>query len=86
MLWYIVDRVGSSFSAEFALSAVVRDAVILATFTDSRVSEYTQSQAQRGLPFGVVPHNVASGSEGSKPIAFTPSDFQFFNTQQIEVT
>ena len=45
MLWYIVDRVGSSFSAEFALSAVVRDAVILATFTGLRVSEYAQTQA-----------------------------------------
>ena len=43
MLQYLVDRVGSSFSAEFALSAVVRDAVILATFTGSRVSEYAQT-------------------------------------------
>ena len=86
MLQYLVDRVGSSISAEFALSAVVRDAVILATFTGSRVSEYAQTQAQRGLPFSSVPHNAASGSEGGKSIAFIPSNFQFFTTKQLEVT
>jgi hypothetical protein len=85
MLHHIVDRVGTSSFTEFTLPAVVRYAIILATFTGSRVSEYAQTQAKQHSPFAIVSINSASGIEGGKPIAFTASDFQFYSADQLEL-
>ena len=63
--------------AEMSLSAVVRDAAILGTFTGSRISKYAQAQIPKGMSFNTVPMNAASGSDGGKPIAFMLSDFKF---------
>ena len=71
--------------AELSLSAVVRDAAILGTFTGSRVSEYAQAQLPRGVSFHTVPMNAASGSDGGKPIAFTISDFTFYSAARLAV-
>ena len=85
MLQHNVDRVGISSSAEFTLQAVVRDAVILATLTGSRVSEYAQTQAKQHSHFATVLINVASGVEGGKPLAFIASDLQFYSDEQLEL-
>ena len=72
-------------NAEFSLQAVIRDAVILASFTASRVSEYTQTATVKGSPFNIVPHNAANGSEGGKPIAFMAEDFEFFSVDLLSM-
>ena len=85
MLHYLVTRVGGSSTAEFTSAAAIRDAVILASFTGSRVSEYAQTQASKGSPFNIVPCNAASGVEGGRPLAFIVSDFRFFTASQLEL-
>ena len=71
--------------AELALSATIRDAAILATFTGSRISEYAQSQVEPGTPFRAVPRSAASGAAGDHPLAFERDDFSFYSAAGVEV-
>jgi hypothetical protein len=81
----LTSSVPSHEGAELGLSAAIRDASIIGSFTGSRVSEYAQSQLKRGQHFTTVPVNAASGAEGGKPIAFIPEDFSFFSCTHLEV-
>ena len=63
-----------------ALAAVVRNASILGTFTDFRVSDYAQDQPVKVLPFSTVTFNAANSSNGGHPIALILQDFSFFSS------
>ena len=82
----LISQVDSAPGSELLLPAAIRDAVIIGTFTGSRVSEYAQSQLRAGMQFQSVPVNSASGSQGGNPIAFMLSDFLFYSKNRVEMS
>ena len=82
----LAAQVGHATSAELLATAAIRDAVIIGTFTGSRVSEYAQGQLRAGSKFQTVPINAASGEQGGNPIAFMFSDFRFYSKERIELS
>ena len=77
--------VSSASGGELRLSALIRDAVIIATFTGSRVAEYAQASKPAGVPYMTVPINAASGKHGGEAIAFTRADFSFYSDGRVEL-
>ena len=75
----ICHQVPSSQGAELLLPAAIRDAVIIATFTGSRISEYAQSQPKAGSSFHTVPTPAAGSSDGDHPVAFERDDLSFYS-------
>ncbi len=82
----LAAQVGHATGAELLTAAAIRDAVIIGTFTGSRVSEYAQGQLRAGSKFQSVPFNAASGKQGGNPIAFMFSDFHFYSIERIELS
>jgi len=79
------SAVSTSPGGELCLSALIRDAAILGTFTGSRVAEYAQASKPAGVAYSTVPKNPASGDQGGKAIAFIRDDFGFYSALKIEV-
>ena len=77
--------VSSQAGGELRLSALIRDAVIIATFTGSRVAEYAQASKPAGVPYMTVPINAASGKHGGEAIAFIRADFAFYSDGRVEL-
>jgi hypothetical protein len=62
-----------------SLNHVVWDWLRLGVFTGSRVAEYAQTNLKKGQRFQTIPNGTDAGQWAGQPLAFTCSDFTFYN-------
>jgi hypothetical protein len=74
-----------SSSAFISRPAAVHDWTCLGVFTGSRVGEYGQSGARRGV-VNTIPDSADAGEWASMPLAFIRSDFTFWSKHGQELS
>jgi hypothetical protein len=81
---HVATLLKSDPDAFLARPAAVHNFVCLGAFTGSRISEYGQTKARRGL-VQRIPNTTNAGEWANMPLAFIRSDFTFWDKQGREV-
>ena len=81
---YVATQVKADRSAFLARPAAVHNFICLGAFTGSRIGEYGQTKARRGL-VQRIPNSADAGEWASMPLAFIRADFTFWDKEGNEL-